>query len=605
MAGRIEDYAMIGDMRTAALVGRDGSIDWLCFPRFDSAACFAALLGTSDNGRWLIAPVAEAKVKRRYRDGSLVLETVFTTQTGQVSLIDFMPVEGENCSVIRLVVGRKGSVRMATDLVIRFDYGISVPWVNRRDDTTVTAIAGPNMLVLRSPVRVRGKDLRSQARFTVKAGQTVPFTLTRASSHLPPPPPLDTAEALASTDAFWKEWSGSCRYKGRWLPHVRRSLITLKALSYRPTGGIVAAATTSLPEQIGGPRNWDYRYCWLRDATFTLLAFLNAGYKDEADAWQNWLLRSVAGSPQQIQTMYGVAGERRLDEWQLDWLCGYENSTPVRVGNAAALQLQLDIYGEIADVLAQASKGGLPEAPRQREIRNAFLDHLEKTWREPDEGIWEIRGPPQHFVYSKAMAWVAFDRAAHSNSGSVSRQRRRHWQKVADEIHADVCRHGVDPERRCFVQSYGSDLMDASLLLLPIVGFLPPSDARLRRTFTEIEKRLISGGLVMRYETESGVDGLPPGEGAFLACSFWLVNAYLLSGRPKKAHALFNRLLALCNDVGLLAEEYDSRSKRMLGNFPQAFSHVALVNAALNLARKSVARRSGTARSGRGSGKHA
>ncbi len=581
MAGKIEDYAMIGDMRTAALVCRDGSIDWLCFPRFDSSACFASLLGTTENGRWLIAPKAEAKVHRRYRPGTMILETTFATKTGKAKLIDFMPVEEPHSSIVRLVIGVEGSVRMHTDLVIRFDYGISVPWVNRRDETTLTATAGPSMLMMRTPVPLKGKDLRTQGEFTVRKGEAVPFVMTYVPSHMPLPLPVDVEVAEAATEKFWSDWSSRSAFDGKWHEPVQRSLLTLKALSYRPTGGIVAAVTTSLPEQIGGPRNWDYRYCWLRDATFTLLAFLNAGYLEEAMAWQHWLVRSIAGSADQIQTMYGVAGERRLDEWEIDWLCGYENSTPVRVGNAAALQLQLDIYGELADTMTQATKGGLPAVPRRAEIREVFLRHLESVWRKPDEGIWEIRGAPQHFTYSKVMAWVAFDRAA--RSPHVPARERAHWKKLAGKIHTHVCLHGVDPERNCFVQSYGSDLMDASLLLLPIVGFLPAKDVRIRNTIREIEKRLCLDGLVLRYQTDSEVDGLPPGEGAFLACSFWLVDNYTLLGRLNDAKRLLQRLLRLQNDVGLLAEEYDPRAKRMLGNFPQAFSHVALVNSALNL----------------------
>jgi GH15 family glucan-1,4-alpha-glucosidase len=580
MPSLIEDYAMIGDMRTAALVCKNGSLDWLCFPRFDSGACFAALLGAPEHGRWLIAPKAEAKIRRRYRSGTLILETTFTTETGKATLIDFMPIEEPHSTVVRLVVGNEGMVRMQTDLVIRFDYGISVPWVNRHDETTISATAGPSMLVIRTPVPLKGKDLRTEGEFTVRKGETVPFVMTHVLSHLPLPLPIDVEVAFAATEKYWKDWSNRSAFDGKWHRPVQRSLLTLKGLSYRPTGGIVAAVTTSLPEQIGGPRNWDYRYCWLRDATFTLLAFLNAGYLEEATDWQHWLLRSIAGSPEQIQTMYGVAGERRLDEWEIGWLPGYENSAPVRVGNAAALQLQLDIYGELADTMTQAIKGGLPPVPRRSEIREVFLHHLESIWREPDEGIWEIRGAPQHFTHSKVMAWVAFDRA--SRNTRVDKKERARWKKVADTIHAHVCLHGVDPEKNCFVQSYGSDLIDASLLLLPIVGFLPAKDRRIRNTVAEIERRLRVDGLVLRYETHSGVDGLPPGEGAFLACSFWLVDNYVLLGRMADAKRLLERLLKLRNDVGLLAEEYDPRAKRMLGNFPQAFSHVALVNSALN-----------------------
>ncbi|HEY1961646.1 MAG TPA: glycoside hydrolase family 15 protein [Rhizomicrobium sp.] len=592
MAGRIEDYAMIGDMRTAALVCKNGSIDWLCFPRFDSGACFASLLGAPENGRWLIAPKGEARIRRRYRPGTLILETTFTTETGKATLVDFMPVEEPHSTIVRLVIGREGTVRLHSDLVIRFDYGISVPWVSRLDESTITAVAGPSMLVVRTPVPLKGRDMRTQGEFTVRKGETVPFVMTYVPSHQELPLPLDIEVALSATEEYWKKWSGRSSFDGKWHKQVQRSLITLKALSYRPTGGIVAAVTTSLPEQIGGPRNWDYRYCWLRDATFTLLAFMNAGYTEEAIAWQHWLVRSIAGSAEQFQTMYGVAGERRLDEWEIGWLCGYENSAPVRIGNAAAQQLQLDIYGELADTFAQGAKGGLPAVPRRSEIRRVFLGHLEKIWRQPDEGIWEVRGAPQHFTHSKAMAWVAFDRA--SRSRQLEKSERARWKKVADQIHAHVCLHGIDPDRKCFVQSYGSDLMDASLLLLPIVGFLPAKDVRIRNTVREIEKRLKVDGLVLRYETESGVDGLPAGEGAFLACSFWLVDNYILQGRLQEAQRLYESLLRLCNDVGLLAEEYDPQSKRMLGNFPQAFSHVALVNSGLNLVHALEPRTTGT-----------
>ncbi len=589
MAGLIEDYAMIGDCRTAALVGRDGSIDWFCCPRFDSSACFARLLGTEDNGRWIIAPRgAGARASRRYRGPTMVLETEFRTETGAARLIDFMPIEGDRPSIVRIVEGVRGKVAMQMELVLRFDNGFTIPWVNRLNDLTHTATAGPMMLALHTPVRVNGKDMRSYARFTVHRGERIPFILAYGPSHLAVPEPFETGEALAATEKFWRDWACIARVKGKWAGTVVRSLLTLKALTYRQTGGIVAAVTTSLPEQIGGTRNWDYRYCWLRDATLTLLAFLNAGYREEARQWQDWLLRAIAGSPAQMQTLYGVAGERQLDEWELSWLRGYENSRPVRVGNTAAKQLQIDVYGELADVLAQAGKGGLPPPPRRSEIRDIFLAHLEKIWKLPDEGIWEIRGQPQHFVYSKAMAWVAFDRASHSDA---DKRRRAHWRRVADEIHADVCRKGVDRERGCFVQAYGSRSMDASLLQLATIGFLPPTDRRIRRTVAEIEKRLMYKGLVLRYLPETGVDGLPPGEGAFLACSFWLADNYLLLGRTKDAIRLFRRLVRLCNDVGLLSEEYDPAGKRMLGNFPQAFSHVALVNTALNILQHAAPRR--------------
>ncbi|HEY5047783.1 MAG TPA: glycoside hydrolase family 15 protein [Rhizomicrobium sp.] len=582
MASRIEDYALIGDMRTAALVGRDGSIDWLCVPRFDSAACFAALLGTPEHGRWLLAPTQKAKTRRKYRDDTLILETTFKTAKGEATLIEFMPVAVVHSSIVRVVMGRKGIVSFLTDLVIRFDFGVTVPWVSKDDEMTLTAVAGPNLVTLRTTARLHGKDMHTQGEFSVRAGEAVAFVMTYSPSDQPVPLPLSVESALDTTVKFWEEWSGKCKIASKWSRDIRRSLITLKALSYRPTGGIVAAVTTSLPEQIGGTRNWDYRYCWIRDATFTLLAFMNAGYLEEAAMWQNWLVRAIAGSPEQIQAVYGPAGERRLDEWNVGWLPGYENSAPVRVGNAAALQLQLDVFGELADAMTQARKGGLPGSPRRDEIRAVMLGHLEKIWDQPDEGIWEIRGAPQHFTYSKAMTWVAFDRAWKANRDPAPI--RKKWKRIADRIHKEICREGIDPKRKCFVQSYGSEHLDASLLLLPIIGFLPPTDSRIRNTVNEIESRLMFKDLVLRYETGSGVDGLPAGEGAFLACSFWLVDNYLLVGRRADAERLFARLVRLCNDVGLLAEEYDPRARRMLGNFPQAFSHVALVNSGLALA---------------------
>jgi len=593
---RIEDYAVIGDCHTAGLVGRDGSIDWLCMPRFDSDACFAALLGKPEHGRWLIAPARKRKkdaplrVTRRYRGDSLILETLFTTRTGSVRLIDFMALGTDDRSIVRVVEGVSGRVAMETELFIRFDYGVTVPWVNRTDSKTVTAVAGPHLLCIRTPTDLHGEDLRSVARFTVERGERVPFVMSYSPSQLRVPPVIDADIALEETEKAWKEWAGLCKLKGKWRNQTIRSLLTLKSLSYKPTGGIVAAVTTSLPERIGGTRNWDYRYCWLRDATFTLLAFLNAGYTEEANIWQNWLLRVIAGAPHQLQTMYNVMGEKRLDEFELPYLPGYENSHPVRVGNAAAKQLQLDIFGELADVLSLARKAGLPAAPRRTEIRELFLQHLEKVWRAPDEGIWEIRGAPQHFVHSKAMTWVAFDRAARSAPG---KRYAAHLRKMADMIHRDVCAKGVDPKRGCFVQAYGSTALDASLLLLPLVGFLPVTDKRIRRTVEEIEKTLIHKGLVMRYQSEAGVDGLPPGEGAFLACSFWLADNYTLMGRHKDAVRLYNRLRRLANDVGLFAEEYDPDAKRQLGNFPQAFSHVALINTALNLMMQEEKRHNG------------
>ncbi len=587
---RIEDYAVIGDCHTAALVGRDGSIDWLCMPRFDSDACFAALLGEPKHGRWLIAPDRKVKpyksratphVTRRYRGDSLILETQFTTSTGSAKVIDFMPMRGADRSIVRIVEGVSGHVAMETELVIRFDYGITIPWVNRIDSKTTTAIAGPHLLCIRTPVDLHGVNMHSVARFTVRKGERVPFVLSYRESHFETPEAIDADIALEETEKHWADWTGLCKLKGKWRKQVMRSLLTLKSLSYKPTGGIVAAVTTSLPERIGGNRNWDYRYCWLRDATFTLLAFLNAGYTEEANVWQHWLMRVIAGAPDQLQTMYSVMGEKRLEEIELAHLPGYENSRPVRIGNAAARQLQLDIYGELADVADKSRQGGLPAAPRRAEIRTTFLKHLEKIWRNPDEGIWEIRGEAQHFVHSKVMTWVAFDRASRANL--KDKRILAHLRKLADTIHKDICAKGVDPKRGCFVQAYGTTRMDASLLLLPLVGFLPVSDKRIRRTVEEIEKKLLYKGLVLRYETETGIDGLPPGEGAFLACSFWLADNYLMLGRTADAKRLFNRLKRHANDVGLMAEEYDPAARRMLGNFPQAFSHVALINTALNL----------------------
>jgi GH15 family glucan-1,4-alpha-glucosidase len=582
MTARIEDYAMIGDCRTAALICRSGSIDWLCVPRFDSAACFAALLGTKDNGRWLIEPAAKQfKTSRRYLGDSLILETTFETRTGAVRLLDFMPPATPDCAIVRIAECIRGHVDMRTELAIRFDYGVTIPWVSRRDTRTLTAVAGPYLLTIRTPVQLHGENMHTVGEFSLRKGEAMPFVLAYGESFKPVPLSIDAFIALDETESYWQRWSAICKVKGRWRTAIMRSLLTLKGLSYQPTGGIVAAVTTSLPEKIGSTRNWDYRYCWLRDATFTLLAFLNAGYTEEATSWSNWLMRAIAGAPQQIQTMYTVLGDKRLDELELAHLPGYENSRPVRIGNAAHSQLQLDIYGELADVGAQARAGGLPTSSRAKEIRRVFMDHLENTWCLADEGIWEIRGEAQHFVHSKVMTWVAFDRASRA-PGPIAQQ-RAHWKKIARIIHRDICKNGVDKKRGCFVQAYGSRHMDASLLLLPLVGFLPPSDPRIKATVREIEKRLLHKGLVQRYETETGVDGLPPGEGAFLACSFWLADNYVLMGRRKEAMRLFNRLCGLANDVGLYAEEYDPDHKRMLGNFPQAFSHVALINSAINL----------------------
>jgi GH15 family glucan-1,4-alpha-glucosidase len=586
MPSRIADYALIGDCETAALVGRDGSIDWLCWPRFDSDACFAALLGTPENGRWLIAPRhPDAVITRRYRPDTLILETRFETNSGAVLLVDFMPLRGTNSDLVRLVVGERGRVDMRFELVIRFGYGSVVPWVTRLDDGALRAVAGPDMVLLHTPVAVHGENLKTVTDFTIEAGDTMPFVLTYASSHLPPPPVPDAITALEDTRAFWEGWAATCRSKAHCPPGVVRSLITLKALTYAPTGGIVAAPTTSLPEQLGGSRNWDYRYCWLRDATLTLLAFMNAGYYEEAHAWREWLLRTVAGSPQQSQIMYGIAGERRLTEWEIPWLPGYFGAKPVRIGNGAFGQLQLDVYGEVMDALHQARRGGLGVSESGWALQLALLEHLAKIWQEPDESIWEIRGPRRHFTYSKVMAWVAFDRAIKSAeafglSGPVDT-----WRGLRAQIHEEVCRIGYDPEIGSFVQSYGSKEVDASLLLLPVVGFLPPIDRRIHGTVAAIERGLMVDGFVRRYDTSRIDDGLPPGEGAFLACSFWLVDAYALIGRLADARALYERLLRLRNDVGLLSEEYDPAAGELVGNFPQAFSHVALVNSAFNLHR--------------------
>jgi GH15 family glucan-1,4-alpha-glucosidase len=583
----IEDYALVGDCETAALVGRDGSIDWLCWPRFDSGACFAALLGGPEHGRWLLAPaVPVTRVERRYRPGTLVLETEFTTEAGAVTVVDFMPPRTGLSDLVRLAVGRLGAVPMRVELILRFDYGAVVPWVSRLPDGALRAVAGPDMVVLRTPVPLHGEGLSTRGDFRVAEGETVAFTLTHAASHLAPPRAIDPAGALAETTAFWTDWSARCTPAGSWTEAMRRSLITLKALTYSPTGGIVAAPTTSLPERIGGERNWDYRFCWLRDATLTLLALMDAGYRDEALAWRDWLLRATAGSPEQLQIMYGLAGERRLPEWQVPWLPGYAGSRPVRVGNAAHGQLQLDVYGELIDALHQGRRQGLAGDGAGWALARSLLDRLAQVWREPDEGIWEVRGPRRHFTHSKVMAWVAFDRAVRSAEawglpGPVER-----WRAERAAIHADVCANGWDPRQGSFVQAYGSGQLDASLLLIPETGFLPADDPRVTGTVAAVERRLMRDGLLLRYDTGEVSDGLSAGEGAFLACSFWLADAYVLMGRVAEAQALFERLLSLCNDVGLLAEEYDPAARRQLGNFPQAFSHVGLVNTALNLSRR-------------------
>ncbi|GCB04707.1 glycoside hydrolase family 15 protein [Ralstonia sp. SET104] len=609
MPSRIEDYALIGDCETAALVSRDGSVDWLCWPRFDSGACFAALLGTPDHGRWRIAPAAPQgevrTIRRRYLPGTLVLETVFETDTGSVSVTDLMTVRpagtatprDDTSDLIRIVRGLSGTVPIRMDLTLRFDYGASVPWVSRMSEATgatadgpcdmpdcvLRAIAGPDMVTLRTPAPIRGENLSTVADFSLSEGEAMPFVLTHSPSHLPLPDSIDAMQAQVDVETRWRVWSGRCQGAGQWTEAVERSLITLKALTYHRTGGVVAAPTTSLPEQLGGVRNWDYRYCWLRDATLTLLALMNAGYYSEARSWREWLERAIAGSPAQVQIMYGIAGERRLGEWTIPWLPGYEGAQPVRVGNAAALQLQLDVYGELMDALFIARKGGLDGDEASWRLQVALMTHLEGIWQTPDEGIWEVRGPSRHFTHSKVMAWVAFDRAVKTIEqfnvdGPVAR-----WRAVRDRIHAEVCTHGYNATRGCFVQSYGSQELDAALLMLPLVGFLPACDTRIQGTVKAIEEDLLVDGLVRRYRTEAVTDGLPQGEGVFLACSFWYVDNLVMQGRQDEARALFAKLLMLRNDVGLLAEEYDPHVRRLVGNFPQAFSHIALVNSALAL----------------------
>ncbi|MGR0185060.1 glycoside hydrolase family 15 protein [Azospirillum aestuarii] len=586
MASRIEDYALLGDCETAALLSAEGSIDWLCWPRFDSDACFAALLGTPENGRWLLRPSdRDARTTRRYRGDSLILETEFETAEGAVTMIDFMPPRGEASDIVRILRGRRGRVAMRMDLTLRFGYGHVVPWVTRIGPHTLRAIAGPDMVVLHTSAPIHGEDLSTVADFTVAEGESIAFVMIHSPSHLPLPQPVDAEQALAETERFWAEWSGRCTYGGPWRDAVLRSLVTLKALTYRPTGGIVAAPTTSLPEQLGGVRNWDYRYCWLRDATLTLLALMNAGYLQEARDWRDWGLRAIAGSPEQIQIMYGIAGERRLLEWEVPWLPGYEGASPVRVGNAAAPQLQLDVYGEMMDAAHQARMRGIEIRPEGWRVQCALLDHMESVWDQPDEGIWEVRGGTRHFTHSKVMAWVAVDRMVKSAERFGLDAPLDRWKALRRAIFEDVCANGYSTARNSFVQYYGAGHVDAALLMLPMVGFLPVDDPRIQGTVVAIEQELMQDGLVMRYRTERTDDGLPDGEGVFLACSFWLADVYVLQGRQAEAEALFNRLLALRNDLGLLSEEYDTTAKRLVGNFPQAFSHIALINTAFNLTR--------------------
>ena len=581
----IADYALIGDLQTAALVDRKGCISWLCWPRFDSEACFAALLGDRSNGCWSIAPTAPFTVSRRYRPGTLTLETVFETAEGTVALIDFMaPGEGSS-HVIRMVEGRRGRVAMRLDLILRFGYGVTVPWVSHMDDGALRAIAGPDMVMFRAAVDTRGEDLTTVADFCVEEGQTLPFVLSHQASHLPLQPPIDPHRTLELSEGFWRDWLARGRAPGPYSEAVQRSLITLKALTYAQTGGVVAAPTTSLPEEIGGERNWDYRFCWIRDATLTLLALMNAGHFEEASAWRDWLMRAVAGDPADMQIMYGLSGERRLMEWTADWLPGFRNSRPVRIGNAAHRQFQLDVYGELMDTLHQCRVGGMEASEADWALQLALVRHVGRVWREPDEGIWEVRGERRRFTHSRVMAWVAVDRAIKGIEGFGLHGPLDELVALREEIKADVWRHGFDKARNTFTRAYDDPTQDASLLLLAQVGFVEPDDPAYIGTVEAVERELLVDGFVLRYQTVNGGDGLPPGEGAFLACSFWLADAYAMIGRYADAHQLFERLLGVRNDLGLLAEEYDAVSKRLLGNFPQAFSHIGLINTASNLTR--------------------
>jgi len=586
MASKIEDYALIGDCQTAALVARDGSIDWLCFPRFDSSACFAALLGSPEHGRWVIAPADPIRrVTRAYRGDSLVLDTTFETDAGAVTLTDCMPIRTGQPDVVRLVRGVRGTVRMRTELVIRFDYGSVTPWV-RRTDAGLSAVGGPDTIEVHTPVPLRGEGWTTAGEFEVAEGDQVPFVLTWHPSHEDVPRPVDAVSAIEATVNWWHAWSATCPYQGEWRDAVVRSLITLKALTYTPTGGIVAAPTTSLPEHIGGQRNWDYRYCWLRDSTFTLAALMQSGHIEEANAWRRWLLRAVAGRGDELHIMYGLAGERRLPEQELPWLPGYENSSPVRIGNAAYNQFQLDVFGEVIDCLHLGRVFGLNDDAGEWRIERELLTRLEAVWQEPDEGIWEVRGPKRHFTHSKLMAWVAFDRAVKDVErfgleGPVDR-----WRSLRDQVHREICHQGFNTDRNTFVQYYGGTEVDAALLMIAEVGFLPATDPRIAGTVAAIERDLLRDGFVERYRTDSGVDGLPTGEGAFVLCTYWLADNYALMGRTADAREVFERLLAVRNDVGLLAEEYDPIDRRQLGNFPQAFSHLGLINTARNLTQR-------------------
>jgi GH15 family glucan-1,4-alpha-glucosidase len=591
LPGNIEDYALIGDCETAALVGRDGSIDWLCWPSFDSGACFAALLGGEQHGRWRIAPAeAFAQCSRRYRGDSLILETSFTTDTGAFTLIDFMPPRGSASDIVRLVRGDHGRVKVAMQLVIRFGYGIDIPWVKRGEGGELLAICGPDMTVLRTPAAIHGRDMTTVAEFEIAAGDTVPFVMTYGPSHLPVTAPIDPIEALADTEEFWAEWSGRCTYEGEHRDLVMRSLITLKALTFAPSGGIVAAPTTSLPEKLGGARNWDYRFCWLRDATFTLFALMNSGYTAEAAAWHDWLLRAAAGNPASMQIMYGIYGERRLLEWQADWLPGYQGAQPVRIGNAAHAQLQLDVYGELIDAFHQWRVADMKLDGESWAMECKVLEHLATIWDQPDSGIWERRGPRQHYVSSKVMTWVAFDRGIKSAEKFGLKAPLPQWRELREKIHADVCANGFDAEQNAFVEHYGAKVLDASVLLIPAVGFLPPQDPRVLGTLAAIERHLMSDGYVLRHDPRENKDPTEPAEGAFLACTLWLADAYVLAGEIDRARALFDRVVGIANDLGLLAEEYDPAARRQTGNFPQALTHIALINTASNL---SAAKRAG------------
>ena len=583
MAAKIEDYALIGDCETAALVSRNGSIDWLCWPDFSSDACFAALLGNEENGYWRITPAAgKWKTTRRYRPHTLILETTFKHKNGSFRLIDFMPVRQRNSHIVRIVEGIRGHVPIRMEMSLRFDYGRTVPWVTGIQDG-VRAIAGPNLATLRASIPMHGENLKTVAEFTITRGQRVHFSLAYGNSYKPNPRKINALQSLQTCQERWHRWAQRLKHNGKYRDVIERSLITLRAMIYRPTGGIVAAITTSLPESIGGVRNWDYRYCWLRDSTFTLLALANGGYFSEAAAWQNWLLRALAGSPDQVQIMYGLKGERQLLEWQIGWLSGYENSLPVRVGNAAAGQVQLDIYGEMLDCFFHAHQYLGRRSGDQVHVLVALLDHLETIWHQPDEGIWETRGDPQQFTYSKMMAWVAFDRAVLLAEQLHSDAPVEKWKSIRDQIHSEVCAQAFSEKKNSFMMAYGSDQLDAALLLMPVVGFLPGTDPRVKSTVEAIERDLMPSGLVERYKTSEVNDGLPAGEGVFLACSFWMVSALKAIGRPKDARKLFDRLLKLRNDLGLLSEEYDVERRRLVGNFPQAFSHIALVTAAFDL----------------------